>query len=123
MTDNRWEYYIVLLLIIFVQVLAFISIITAAVCLGYLGNFSSLQYAVYYAPVQQSLAVRTQYAAGWVIFLSFWVIFYQCLAIVQLFLKVNIAYSITIPGVNWSLFFLLVSKYVHKECNSIVLAY
>ena len=104
-----------------VQVLAFISIITAAVCLGYLrNNDNNIIIISTFVPnvAVQSLVIRTEYAAGWVIFLSFWVIFYQCLAIVQLFLKVNNAYSTTIPIVNWSLFFLLVSSHILLHIHS-----
>ena len=52
--------------------------------------------------------VETFDAAAWIIFLSFWVILYQVLAIVQLFLRVEVLY-ITVPIVNWSIFFLVVN--------------
>ena len=46
-------------------------------------------------------------AAGWVIFLSFWVMVYQGLAILQLFLHVKLLYT-NVPYINWSVFLLVV---------------
>ena len=53
------------------------------------------------------VTAETHSASGWVIFLSFWVMFYQGLAILQLFLHVKFAYT-TVPYINWSIFFLVV---------------
>ena len=54
-----------------------------------------------------SATAETYSASGWVIFLSFWVMVYQGLAILQLFLHIKLAYT-TVPHINWSVFFLVV---------------
>ena len=85
---------------IFFQVLAVLTFLAASSCLGYLGTGSFPSIAI---------VTNTQAASGWVLFLSFWVVIYQTLAIVLLFMKVRILYTV-IPVTNWSLFFLLVRQ-------------
>ena len=79
------------------QVLALIALISAAACQGSLRVFLS-----------SPRVERTNATAGWIIFLSFWVMVYQIIVIVQLFLKVKIVYT-AVPIVKWSLFFLVVN--------------
>ena len=85
------------------QILAFLSLIAAAVCQGTVANSALRGTGV--VPDTETFD-----AAAWVIFLSFWVIVYQILAVVQLFLRIELLY-ITIPLLDWSLFFLVVSEY------------
>ena len=83
-----------------VQVLALLALISAAAC----------QTSVSSSPLRNTDLVphsQTFSAGGWIIFLSFWVILYQILAVVQLFLQVKILYT-NVPFINWSLFFLVV---------------
>ena len=49
----------------------------------------------------------TKTAADWLIFHSFWVILYQILAIVLLFLRIELLYTV-VPVINWSIFLLVV---------------
>lgn len=92
-----YDYLIIILnLINYLQVLALTALIAAGACQTSLRLFT------------RTLAVQTNSAAGWVIFLSFWVMLYQALAIVQLFLHVKFVYY-KIPVINWSVFFLVVS--------------
>ena len=48
-------------------------------------------------------------AAGYIMFFSFWVMFYQISAIVQLFVRFQILYTTKIPCGRLTLFSLLVS--------------
>ena len=82
------------------QLLALLALISAAACQNAVSN--SLFVDNQFVPRSQTFS-----AAVWIIFLSFWVILYQILAIVQLFLHIKIVYT-TVPVVNWSLFFLVV---------------
>ena len=83
------------------QVLALISLITAAACQGSLRAFAT-----------NDIVRNIRSAAGWVIFLSFWVMVYQIIATVQLFLRIKIVYTI-VPVIKWSIFFLVVS-FIHE---------
>ena len=82
------------------QVLALTSLIAAAACQGSLQVF-----------ITNDVVRNIRSAAGWVIFVSFWVMVYQIIAIVQLFLKIKIVYTV-FPLINWSIFFLVVSNNV-----------
>lgn len=86
--------------IVCLQVLALTNLISAAVCQGAIDN-SLLRGA---GVVPDTPLFDT---AAWVIFLSFWVMIYQLLAIIQLFVKADILY-ISIPFIDWSIFFLIV---------------
>lgn len=80
--------------------LGFTAFVSAAACQGAVSNTN--------ARIVDGFVASDVYAAsGWVIFLSFWVMVYQGLAILQLFLHVKLAYKI-IPYINWSIFFLVV---------------
>lgn len=82
--------------------MAFANLVSAAVCQSTI-NRSILRDTGAVPDVQ------TFDAAAWVIFLSFWVMLYQILAIVQLFLRIEILY-ITVPIIDWSIFFLVVNQ-------------
>lgn len=87
------------------QVLALLALISAAAC----------QTAVSNSILRNQGTVpdgATFSAAAWIIFLTFWVMLYQILAILQLFLRIKIVYTL-VPVVNWSLFFLVVS--IHMQ--------
>ena len=84
------------------QVLGLITLICAAACQTAIRNSN-----IFYRTENLVPDSETDAAAGWVIFLSFWVMLYQILAIVQLFLHVNILYK-RIPYINWSIFLLVV---------------
>ena len=94
---------------LFSQLLALAALISAAIC----------QSTVSRSALRDSGLVpdvATFDAAAWVIFLSFWVMLYQTLAIVQLFIRVDVLY-ITIPFLNWSIFFLVVNianTFIHR---------
>ena len=87
------------------QVLGFIALICAAASHHAVESISVSELAS-----NSSVSVpasSTHSAAGWTIFLSFWVMLYQALAIAQLFLHVKLAYR-PVPVINWSYFFLVV---------------
>ena len=85
--------------LIFTQVLGFVALISAAASQGAVRSDALVG--------SSGIADPTYSAGGWTIFLSFWVMLYQALAIVQLFLHVKLAYR-PIPVINWSYFFLVV---------------
>ena len=90
------------------QVLALVNLISAAVCQGSVDN--SLLRGAGVVPDTETFDT-----AAWIIFLSFWVMIYQTLAVVQLFIKADVLY-ITIPFIDWSIFFLIVNEcmiYIH----------
>ena len=81
--------------------LGFVAFVSAAACQGVISNiFGGVLLT----------GIQVYSASGWVIFLSFWVMVYQGLAILQLFLHVKLAY-ITVPYIKWSVFFLVVRTY------------
>ena len=75
------------------------AFVSAAVCQGEISNLRARSGVVF--------GTETYSASGWVMFLSFWVMVYQGLAILQLFLHVKLAYT-TVPYIKWSVFFLVV---------------
>ena len=94
---NCWLSKNILLCIdILAQVLALISLIAAATCQTSLRAF-----------ITNDIVRNIRSAAGWVIFLSFWVMVYQIIATLQLFLRIKIVYT-TVPIIKWSIFFLVV---------------
>ena len=87
------------------QALGFVALISAAAAQG-------AAYSINVSALAGNSGVSvpsnpTHAAGGWTIFLSFWVMLYQALAIVQLFLHVKLAYR-PVPVINWSYFFLVV---------------
>ena len=76
------------------------TFVSAAACQGAISLAKNIKL--------NATTAETYSASGWVIFLSFWVMAYQGLAILQLFLHVKLAYTI-VPHINWSVFFLVVS--------------
>ena len=82
------------------QALALFALIAAAVCQGDVSRSR--------APQSRVPSSQTNSAAGWIIFLSFWVMLYQLLAIAQLFVRVKVLYKV-IEVIAWSIFFLVVS--------------
>lgn len=86
----------------YLQILALFTLIAGSVCQGTIDN-SALRGAGIVPDTE------TFDTAAWVIFLSFWVMIYQILAIVQLFLRIDILYII-IPFLDWTVFFLVVSE-------------
>ena len=85
-----------------IQALGFVALISAAACQGAVQSSSILLRDSGLVPASPTYA-----AGGWTIFISFWVMLYQALAIVQLFLHIKLAYK-AIPVLNWSYFFLVV---------------
>ena len=85
--------------------LGFVALISAAACQGAVESIDVTRLAGNSGVTIPSSP--THAAGGWTIFLSFWVMLYQALAIVQLFLHIKLAYR-PIPVVNWSYFFLVV---------------
>ena len=83
------------------QTLALFALIAAAVCQGDVSRSRVVPRSL--VPNSQTYS-----AAGWVIFLSFWVMLYQLLAITQLFIRVKLLYKV-IEIITWSIFFLVVS--------------
>jgi hypothetical protein len=86
--------------------LGFVALISAAASQGAVESISATVLAG-----NSGISVPaspTHTAGGWTIFLSFWVMLYQALAIVQLFLHIKLVYR-TVPVVNWSYFFLVVN--------------
>ena len=84
------------------QVLAFIALISAAATQGAVDSSNLILRESGEVPTS-----LTNAAGGWTIFLSVFVMLYQALAVVQLFLHVKFVYK-TVPVVNWSYFFLVV---------------
>ena len=85
------------------QALGFVALISAAASQG---AVESINTNAFNSGVTIP-AGATHSAGGWTIFLSFWVMLYQALAIVQLFLHIKFVYR-PVPVINWSYFFLVV---------------
>ena len=106
----KWEELVCTLItqtltLIFTQVLGFVALISAAASQGAVESINVIMLAG-----NSGITVPagpTHAAGGWTIFLSFWVMLYQALAIVQLFLHIKLAYR-PVPVINWSYFFLVV---------------
>jgi hypothetical protein len=92
--------------IYFIQVLGFVALVSAAASQGAVESINVDQLRLSGA---NPPANPTHAAGGWTIFLSFWVMLYQALAIVQLFLHIRAAYK-PVPVINWSYFFLVVRQ-------------
>ena len=86
------------------QALGFVALISAAASQGAVESVNTRPLTDSGVTVP---AGATHAAGGWTIFLSFWVMLYQALAIVQLFLHIKLAYR-PVPVINWSYFFLVV---------------
>ena len=92
-------------MLIFTQVLGFVALISAAASHR---AVESINVSVLASNSGITVPASSTHAAGgWTIFLSFWVMLYQALAIVQLFLHIKLAYR-PVPIINWSYFFLVV---------------
>ena len=91
--------------LLFIQALGFVALISAAARQGTVESINVAQLAGNSGVTIP--ANSTHAAGGWTIFLSFWVMLYLALAIVQLFLHIKLAYK-PVPVINWSYFFLVV---------------
>ena len=103
------------------QMLALGCLVSAAVCINKITpvSVSTILYQEWIiyslttslsSEITIDLPMRTQAAAGWIIFLSIVVLFYQTFAVVQMFLYIPLLYmKIPIRKTFWYLFPLIVS--------------
>lgn len=72
--------------------------------------FFPIPDSVHTTTTDHNLSTRTLAAAGWIIFLSIVVLFYQAFAVAQMFLYIPLLYKkIPIHTTSWYLFSLIVS--------------